>query len=381
MQHRPLGKTGLRVSVLGFGAMRLPTQTSGAVDLEKAVPILRRGFDLGVNYVDSAYVYLGGTSEVVVGQAVKGYDRSRLHIATKIRTEVRAESTAGAYRAKFEESLRRLDLSYVDVMQIHGMKWAEYTGYVSHPDYALEALRRIRNEGLARHIGFSCHDTADNVVRLIDTGEFETMLVQYNALDRHNEEPIAHAAAKGMGVVVMGPVAGGRLVQPRGSASAGAPVGGPELALRFVWSNPNVSVALSGMNAISQVEQNVAAANRLGDLTQTEQEGLTQLITTNQGLADLYCTGCGYCIPCPHGVNIPENFRYMNWFRVWGLENEAREAYAKLSTEGTWGPWVGNVSGCRADACQQCGECEPKCPQQIPIIAQLEEVAKTLGGQ
>jgi uncharacterized protein len=379
MQHRPLGRTGLQVSALGFGAMRLPTLAGGAVDLEKSVPILRRGLDLGINYIDSAYVYLNGTSEVAVGQAIKGYDRNKVYIATKIRTDVKSESTATAYRAKFEESLRRLDTPYIDVMQIHGLKWAEYTGYTGQPGYALETIRRLRDEGLVRHIGFSCHDTAENVIRLIDTGEFEAMLVQYNALDRHNEEPIAHAAAMGMGVAVMGPVAGGRLVQPRGSAGADTQITGPELALRFVWNNPNVSVALSGMNAIPQVEQNVAAANRLGDLSQREQQGLVQLVTSNQKLADLYCTGCGYCMPCPHEVNIPENFRYMNWRRVWGLEKEAQEAYAKLSPEGAWGPWVGNVTGRRASECQKCGECEPKCPQNIPIMEQLEEVADTLG--
>ena len=228
---------------------------------------------------------------------------------------------------------------------------------------------------------FSSHDTTENVIRLIDTGEFAGMLVQYNFLDRHNEPAIAHAAEKGLGVAIMGPVAGGRLATPQGiviDEEGVLEVKTPELALRFVWNDPHVSVALSGMNEMSQIEENVAAANRLEEMSAAEKAEVNRLIEKNENLADLYCTGCGYCMPCPNGVNIPENFRYMNWYRVWGLEKEAKQAYAKLSEEGTWTPWAGKIEGLRAEECVQCGECEPKCPQNIPIIEQLQEVADTL---
>jgi predicted aldo/keto reductase-like oxidoreductase len=153
----------------------------------------------------------------------------------------------------------------------------------------------------------------------------------------------------------------------------------PELALRFVWNNPGVSVALSGMNERAQIDENVAAASKTGKMSAEENAQMQHLIERNQKLSDLYCTGCEYCMPCSNGVHIPENFRYMNWYRVWGLEEEAKKAYAKLSAEGVWTPYAGRISGLPAEACVQCGECEPKCPQNIPIVEQLEEVAATLG--
>ena len=382
MQYRTLGKTGLEVSVLGFGAMRLPQLEDKTCDFEKSVPILRRGIDLGINYLDTAYVYINGTSEVAVGKAIKGYDREKLYLATKIPVHGEQDATEAAWRKKLEESLRRFDTPYIDFILFHGLRWGEFQEHVSKPGMALEAARKAQAEGLVRHICFSSHDTADNIIQLIDTGEFASMLVQYNFLDRHNEPAIARAAEKGMGVVIMGPLAGGRLATPQGivvDEEGMLEVKTPELALRFVWDNPAVTVALSGMNAIAQVEENVASASRAGEMSQAENERILQLVSKNQKLADLYCTGCGYCMPCPNGVNIPENFRYMNWHRVWGLEEEAKKAYARLSAEGTWTPWAGRIEGLPAEACVLCGECEPKCPQNIPIIDQLEEVAETLG--
>jgi len=382
MQYRPFGKTGIQVSALGFGAMRLPQLEDKTCDLEKSLPLLQRGIDLGINYFDSAYLYIEGTSEVAVGQAIKGYDRESLYLATKIPVHKEEEARPDVWRAKLEDSLRRFDTPYIDFILFHGLRWAEFEDPVSKPGMALDEARKAQSEGLVRHICFSSHDTTENVIRLIDTGEFAGMLVQYNFLDRHNEPAIAHAAEKGLGVAIMGPVAGGRLATPQGiviDEEGVLEVKTPELALRFVWNNPHVSVALSGMNELSQIEENVAAANRLEEMSAAEKAEVNRLIEKNEKLADLYCTGCGYCMPCPNGVNIPENFRYMNWYRVWGLEKEAKQAYAKLSEEGTWTPWAGRIEGLGAEECVQCGECEPKCPQNIPIIEQLQEVADTLG--
>jgi predicted aldo/keto reductase-like oxidoreductase len=133
------------------------------------------------------------------------------------------------------------------------------------------------------------------------------------------------------------------------------------------------------MSSHEQLEENVVSANKLGGLDDREQARVQDLMEKNLKLADLYCTGCGYCMPCPNNVQIPENFRYMNWYRVWGMEEEARKAYAKLNGEKVWTSWVGEIIGLKADACIQCGECLSKCPQKIDIIHQLEEVAATLG--
>lgn len=381
MQYRPFGKTGYRVSALGFGAMRLPSREDKKVDLEQAVPLLRRGIDLGINYIDSAHGYIEGTSEVAVGEAIKAYDREKLYITTKIPVHSAEDSTAASFRSRLEISLKRFDTPYIDFLFFHGLRWNEFDEVVSKPGMALEAARQAQSEGLIRHLCFSSHDHENNVIRLIGTGEFEGMLVQYNYLDRHNEPAIEAAAKQGMGVVIMGPVAGGRLATPQGiviDPEGVLEVKTPELALRFVWNNPLVSTALSGMNAMQQIEENCASASRIEAMSSGEREAIQQLFEKNQKLADLYCTGCGYCMPCPNDINIPENFRYMNWFRVWGLEEQAKAAYEKLTGETVWTPWAGPISGLKAEECLQCGECEPKCPQNIHIIDQLVEVAATL---
>lgn len=382
MKYVPFGRTGVDVSILGFGAMRLPQLEDKTCDYDVSVPLLRRGLDLGITYIDTAYVYINGTSEVAVGKAIKGYDRAKLYLATKIPVGKPEEATAEVWRNKLEECLRRFDTPYIDLMHFHGLTWEAFEGWVSKPGMALEAARRAQSEGLIRHVSFSSHDNECNIIKLIDSGEFASMLVQYNFLDRHNEPAIARAGEKGMGVVIMGPVAGGRLAMPQGvfgDREGALEVKTPELALRFVWSNPNAHVALSGMNEMQQIEENVAAANRAAGMSAEENAQILQLVDKNHRLSELYCTGCAYCMPCPNGVNIPENFRYMNWYRVWGMEKEAKEAYAALSEKGGWGPWAGRIEGLKADACIQCGECEPKCPQNIPIIDQLQEVAETLG--
>lgn len=383
MQYRTFGRTGLSVSRLGFGAMRLPTREDGTADMDASVPLLRRGIDLGINLLDSAWGYLKGTSEVAIGAAIKGVARENLVLSTKIPVHDEEAGRPVVWRARLEECLRRLDTPYIDLIFFHDLSWFEFENYASRPGQALDAARLAQAEGLVRHICFSCHDTTDHVRRLIDTGEFAAVLLQYNFLDRHNEPSIERAAQQGMGVVVMGPVAGGRLDRPGGVAldpRGERRLRAPELALRFVWSNSHVDAALSGMSNMAQVEENVATADRAEEMNEDEQEQIVRLVEANEKLAELYCTGCGYCLPCPNDVHIPENFRYMNWYRVWGLEAQARQAYARLRMEGVWTEWAGMVKGLNAAACIQCGECEPKCPQNIPIIEQLAEVAKTLGG-
>jgi predicted aldo/keto reductase-like oxidoreductase len=382
MQFRTFGKTGLKVSILGFGAMRLPQLEDKTVDLEASVPMLRKGIDLGINYIDTASVYINGTSEIAVGQAIKPYPRESLYLATKIPVHDAETGAEAAWRAKLDTSLKRFDTPYIDFMLFHGLRWVDFTDVLSKPGMALQAARKAQAEGLVRHICFSSHDSEDNIIKLIDTDEFAAMLVQYNYLDRHNEPAIARAAEQGMGVTIMGPVAGGRLATPQGMVvdnEGVLEVKTPELALRYVWNNPGVSVALSGMNTMQQIEENCAAAGFAGTMDDNDQEHVARLFETNQKLADLYCTGCSYCMPCPNDVQIPENFRYMNWYRVWGLEEEAKAAYARLTGEDVWTSYAGTIKGLKASECLQCGECEPKCPQNIHIIDQLVEVSRTLG--
>ena len=373
MQYRPFGKTGATVSALGYGAMRLPMTADGEhVDEEQAIAALRRAYELGVNYFDTAPYYCKRESEIVVGKAIKPF-RDKICLSTKNDVE---DASGPHWRERLELSLRKLDTGYVDFYHMWGISWKQYQERIDVKRGPLAAARRAQREGLIRHLSFSFHDSPDALIRLIDSGHFESMTVQYNLLDRANEPGIAHARERGLGVVIMGPVGGGRLAAFSPEINRLVPGGArstPELALRFVLSNPGVCVALSGMSSVQMVEENVATASRIDPLSDDERVRMGQALDEIRKLADLYCTGCGYCLPCPNGVNIPKNFEYMNYARLYGLKDFAREAYANLGKPGQW------VSGWPATACIECGECEPKCPQKIPIIEQLKEVARELG--
>jgi len=367
-----MGKTGARLSSLGFGCMRLPMKDDHTVDRDAAVPMLVRAYAHGVNYFDTGKWYCGQDSERTLGEAVKGMDRSRIYLSTKY---AQGEPTAKDLREKFETSLTLMDQQDVDFYHLWGISWEFFRTKIDIPGGPLKEFLKLKEEGLARHLSFSFHSDAAEIAKLVDTGYFESMLCQYNFLDRRCEEGIAYAASRGLGVAVMGPVGGGRLgsqsdviakILPGASAMST-----PELALRFVLSNPAVTVALSGMSTLAQVEENVSHASRSSWLSPEEQSRVRAAAQENQKFMDLYCTGCGYCMPCPQEVNIPKVFEAMNLKSVWGLENPARKMYAEIGTT----PWV---KGNRADACSECGECEQKCPQKIPITSQLAESRKAL---
>jgi uncharacterized protein len=380
MNARTYGKAGVKVAMLGFGVARLPETKRRRFNIELGVPVLRRAIDLGVNYIDSAQAYGAGSSEVVVGQAIKGYDRSKLYLTTKIAVDSEEQSRASSWRKRLELSLRRFDTPYIDFLFMHALIWKSFSEYVSKPGRALDEMRKAQAEGLIRHVCFSSHDEPQNILQLIDTGEFEGILVQYNCLDVHNRDVVAHAAEKGLGVAIMGPLTAGNFVAP-GNAEILPHVPNanrPEMGLGFVWNNPNVTVVLSGMSSVEQVEQNVAAAERFSHLTKAERAKWDKFYRAQQRLADEYCTYCGACLPCPQRVNIPENLRFMNWRQVWGVEKPAKDAYARLTGRTRWEPW-GKVNGRKASACNDCGECEPRCPLHIPIMQQLHDVAQALG--
>ncbi len=272
-----------------------------------------------------------------------------------------------------EEQIRKLDVERIDVYHFHGIGWEVFENNIVKPGGPLEAARKAQEEGLFTYLSFSFHDAPESLVKLADTGEFTSVTCQYNLLDRANEPGMARAQERGMGVVVMGPVGGGRLGAPSAEIQALLPGGSkssPELALRFVLSNPNVSCAISGMGSKQMVEENCATASREEALTEGERAAIVAQLEEKKKLADLYCTGCGYCMPCPHGVDIPANFEHMNAYRLYGLKEHAAHRYERLVKEEK-----------AAEFCQECGECEPKCPQKIPIIEQLKETHKALGKQ
>ncbi len=372
MQYKVYGKTGDKVSRLGFGAMRLP-MVEGHVDMDLSVSIMRRAFDLGVNYVDSAVGYCNSESQIAVGKAIKGR-RDKLFVSTK--NHYKGES-GDEWQKFLDQSLERIDVDYIDFYHSHGLAWDQYQNMLGNGG-PMERFRKAKEEGLIRHMCYSCHDSPENMKKLIDTGEFDGMLLQYNLLDRRNEEAIAYAHEKGMGIAIMGPVGGGRLVAPSDQIQnmVGGSKSTPEAALRFVLSNPNVTLALSGMNSMAMVEENVATASREEPLTAEERQGILDALEEIKRLSDLYCTGCGYCMPCPNDVDIPRNFQLMNYFRVFGLKDYARREYKGLEKRRKRD---GTVIEAWAAACVECGECEPKCPQKIPVREQLKETHAALG--
>ncbi len=374
MQYRQFGNTGLKISALGFGAMRLPsTNVDGknVFDIDESIRIIHRAIELGVNYFDTAPYYCDRESEGIVGKALKGY-RDKVLLSTKNPIE---NASGADWRKRLELSLKNLDTDHIDFYHMWGISWDAYTEKIDVKDGPMAAAIRAKEEGLIKHISFSFHDKPENMIKIVDTGNFESVLCQYNLLDTANEAAIAHAASKGLGVVIMGPVAGGRLGQPseailklmNGKLDSSA-----EIALRFVLANPNVSCALSGMGSMAMVEENARTASDDAPLSTEELGKINAAMEQNKKLAELYCTGCNYCMPCPQEINIPLNFQLMNYHRVYGLTEYAKGEYAKIGT-------VEWLKGKKASDCIECGICEKKCPQKIAIRKQLKETAEVLG--
>ena len=370
MKYSEYGKTGVELSQLGFGCMRLPLR-NGKVDRTETAKIFNMAIDMGINFFDSAYVYHSGESEEVMGEALHDR-RNEIFISTKNHYK---GNDPEKWREHLDTSLKRLDIDCIDFYHIHDLRLSEYLDHLQ-PSGSMDEARRARDEGIIKHLCFSSHDDAQNICKLIDTGDFEGILVQYNLFDRHNEEAITYAHERGLGVAIMGTIGGGQLI-PKGKNVAGKVKGGysvPELAIRFVLSNPGVTVALSGMNSVPMLEENAAAAEVDVALNPDEMEQIALIMEEVEELEGLYCTGCNYCMPCDSGVDIPANFAALNLCRTWGMDVMARVQYEALGTRESGG----KSAPAWARACTECGNCEGKCPQNIDIPSKLKEVDEAL---
>jgi hypothetical protein len=361
MKYRPLGKTGLQVSALALGCMRLPEH-----DPELSAQVVDRAIALGVNYFETTRGYINGRCQHLVAGGLKGRSRG---LIVSGKTGVGAETTAASYRRDIEQQMEILGVDYLEFYQV-GWFSLEALPYLVKKGGALEALDKARSEGIIGHIGFTGHDKPENFTKLIETGLFDSLTIPYNMLDREHASTIKRAGELGVGVVAMCPVAGGMLASPAPQLQQLIPGGAhttAAAALRFVLSNPDVSCAASGMNTVEMVEENVATASAFEGASAEDHARMNQVLDEFAALGSKFCTACGYCMDCPNGVDIPRNFRLYNMAKVYGLGGWARQEYADME------------EGKRAAACTQCATCEPKCPNQLPIIQQLEEVVSALG--
>lgn len=376
MQYTEFGRTGIQVSRLGFGCMRFPSREvdgKKVFDEEESIRMMHRAMELGVNYFDTAPGYCEKQSEIIVGKALKGR-RDKVYLSTKYPSE---EASGDDLERKLETSLKKLDTDYIDFYHMWGISLKTFVERLDTPDGPMARARKLRDAGVIRHISFSFHDAPENMIEIIRRGEgvFASVLCQYNLLDRANEDAIAYAHEQGLGVTIMGPVGGGRLGAPSKVIQdllPGKVQSSAEMALRFVMNNKNVNIALSGMSSMDMVEENAAVASNMEPLTPEEEARIAASLEENRRLADLYCTGCNYCMPCPKGINIPEIFKMMNYHRVYGLTKFARDNYARIGKD----PWLNFQN---AAACVQCGACEKKCPQHLHIREQLRAAHEALG--
>ncbi len=372
MQYRKFGNTGIEISTLGYGCMRLPENAKEGytVDDSLAIPMLQRAYELGVNYFDSAYYYLKGNSEKVLGKAVKGF-RDKVYLSTKVPVgEIKEKSD---YRRFLESSLEKMDTDYIDFYHFWSLNRESYDDKVKKMGLLEEALK-AKEEGLIRHISFSFHGNPDDVKYIIDdAGIMESVLLQYNLLDQSYADAFAYAASKGLGTVAMGPVGGGRLAAP---AELYKKVMGKdstatyEMALRFVLGNSNICCALSGMKSIEEVESNVAVMSSSEPFSAEENKKMGQAMEDLKKFSDLYCTGCKYCMPCPKEIEIAWSFYLYTLYNVYGLKEHAVEKYASYKEK--------HAEKGLLTSCIGCGACEKKCPQKLPIIEKLKLVDKTL---
>lgn len=367
MRYKKYGNTGIDISVLGFGCMRFPMIRKGSkeyVDEDQSIQMLLRAYELGVNYFDTAYFYCGGQSENVLGKALKGI-REKVYVSSK--SPGHLVKKPGDYRRILEDQLKKLDMNVIDFYHFHGIGFSNFYQTDDASGWLKDA-RQAKEEGLIKHISFSFHDEPEAMLKLVDTGLFESVLCQYNAIDKSNAAGIARAKEKGLGVAVMGPLGGGRVSgMPKEIADKlGIKVSSSaELALRFVLANPDIDCALSGMSSLEMVEENIAIASNAEPLSDKETEAINTMMAENEKLANLYCTGCNYCMPCPAGVNIPHIFKTMNYYRIYNTAEYARNEYGNIGSQ-----WI---PGKDATACTECGACEKKCPQRLMIRDQLKE--------
>lgn len=334
MQYTELGKTGLKISRVGFGG--IPIQR---IDVEKTRLLMQEMVKKGVNYIDTARGYT--VSEEYLGEALKGI-RQHFVLATKSMSR----DKEGMLR-DIDISLKNLQTDFIDLYQLHNPKLEELERIYA-PDGAMQALLQAKQEGKIGHIGITAHSLAV-FEKALELDEIETIMFPYNIVENQGEELIARCKEKNIGFICMKPLAGGAIEDGR-------------LAMRYILQNDAVTVVIPGMAELSELEQNVQAAEDLSPLNEQELEAIEQV---KQQLGQNFCRRCNYCTPCTVGINIPSVFLFEGYLNRYGLQQWAKERYATLSV--------------KASACVECGACETRCPYELPIRKMLKQAAQEFG--
>ena len=335
MEYRILGKTGLNVSGLGFGG--IPIQR---IDAAGTRSLIHRLAEAGVNYIDTARGYT--VSEEYLGYALEGI-RDKFILATKSMAR-----TKEAMAQDVDTSLKNLRTDYIDLYQIHNPTM-EQLEQVSAPGGAVEALKEARDAGKIGHLGVTIH-SASVFEKALELDWVETIMFPYNIVETQGEELMARCKALNIGFICMKPLAGGAIDDPA-------------LAMRFIAANGNVSVVIPGMADPAELDQNLEAFNNTAPLTTQE---LAKIQAMREELGTQFCRRCGYCKPCAVGIDIPGIFVLEGYLKRYGLKDWAMGRYAGMAA--------------KASDCIQCGECESRCPYQLPIRQKMKQLARDFEG-
>lgn len=366
MKYRVFGKTGKEISQLGFGAMRMPTVEKDGkkiIDEEKAIALIRQAIDSGVNYVDTAYFYHEGASEVLVGKALKDGYREKTYLATKLPMgHVKCKED---FDRLLNEQLKKLDTEYVDFYLFHALNREQWEKVINFG--LIDEMKKAKADGRIRHMGFSFHDDLEVFEKIIEEYDgCEFCQLQFNYLDTDYQagiEGLRMAEEKGMGIIVMEPLLGGGLVTPHETVKKCLPerMNTVEAALAYVWNYEGVSLLLSGMGTAGQLEENLSYADKYtaNSLSEEDSEAFSNAKKAYNALGLISCTGCNYCDICPEKIAIPEIFSAFN-LSASADRRRVKEVMPDIEY--------------RVGMCVDCGACEKRCPQNIEIRKMFKHI-------
>ncbi len=372
-------KNGDQLSILGFGCMRFPMK-GRSIDEDRTIALIRDAIGKGVNYFDTAYIYHGGKSELLLGKALEGGYREKVKIATKL-PHYMVGNLDGAKKI-FQNQITKLQTDDIDYYLIHML--SDKAGFERMAKLGvIDWLEQTKKDGTIRNLGFSFHGGKNDFTELVTAYPWDFCQIQYNYLDENNQatkEGLELAHSLGMPVIVMEPLRGGKLADnlPQEVRSAfgsynaqRTPV---DWALRWIWNHPEVTTVLSGMSTEAQLEENVriASSAHAGALTDEELAIFDRVKAIILEKTKVSCTGCGYCMPCPSGVNIPGCFSVYNDKYLLGKSGSRMKYFQNLG--------LGAKNPNFASLCIECGKCERHCPQHIEIRKELKTVKKELEG-